>query len=939
MRRIVFIFIVIFSSLLYAQREKTEADGPNRKLIKPVAQGPDIGYALMTKGELVNCFMNFGGLTDSYFQTDFYNFMWPKSKGIIASGDNAVDDFSFMFGRKGNVIDAFTAYRQEDWSPVPGSWGMYHAKDQPAELKYNDFPHLAVSDIPATWPEGYFDEDGNFIETPGEHHWPGSYRLDINPKSPTYGQEVIGEFAADRVIYAALDDHTNLTNPPLGIRLDIEAYEYGRPYAADFHFYDITITNTSDTYLDSCYWGFYYDIDYGEYEDEAYYTYNSGLNPGPWDVIYELDPEITDPNEPETGVFGVAFLKTPKDLGITDSHYYLDTGPTTDEQLWPIMSSNPNDPNISMTKADYFHGSDVRLDDYTLTQTNFGYDWVCLTSTGPFDLAPGESVKSVVVVCGGDNVEDFMANIEMAKSMMEKNYQGPSGPKPPSLYAVPGDQQVTLYWTDEPERAPDPFSGEYDFEGYKIYRSEDNGQSWGTEILDGSGRLVGYVPVATFDLNNSFSGLDPLNANFNLGSNTGIRHSWVDTDVKNGVNYAYTITAYDHGDPASNIMAFESSKGTKSTEHNFIVVTPEPRALGFVDPLAEYRAISGHAKGYLDIEVIDPFVVTDHIYHIAFVDSPALDFNVIDATTGELKLEAYPINRDEAPVVDGFRVRVNGDETFGGIKAVTDEYGRNVLGSQNPDTTNSWYVEVMSWNRGDFAARTSDYEIRFTANGSNVGTRIGTSIEIKETVPFEVWNTTYNRQVTAIVLDDGDGAYEEGELIYLVNVPYDNPNIGDTYNLDILNNVPYQISINNTPEDTLKRIPIEGQIVKIITNRGFTPSDIFEIKLTNPSFSEINKEELSGIRVVPNPYVVNAAWETAKNVRQIQFMYLPPICTISVYTTRGELVRKLEHTDGSGRLSWNLTSQSNQDLAFGVYIYVVKTPDGKEYVGKFALIK
>jgi len=326
------------------------------------------------------------------------------------------------------------------------------------------------------------------------------------------------------------------------------------------------------------------------------------------------------------------------------------------------------------------------------------------------------------------------------------------------------------------------------------------------------------------------------------------------------------------------------------------------------------------------------------VYHVVFSDSPAVDFGVVDATTGETKLTSYPINTPDMPVVDGFRVVVHGDETFGGVKEVLDEYGRNVLGADHTDTTGSWYVEVLEkW--GDFDAKTSDYEIRFTAEGSKVGVRIGRKVEIAEWVPFEVWNVTFGQRVTAVVLDDGDREFDEGERMYIVNLPYQDLEIGQTYDLDIKAAVPYQVTIENADSDTLGRPPIEGQKILIRTSRAHTPDDLYEIRFEGYSFGEYTESDLAGIRVVPNPYVVNAAWERAMNVRRIEFMYLPPECTIKVYTTRGELVKTLHHNSGTGSLDWNLTSDNNQDLAFGVYIYVVETPDGKKFLGKFALIK
>lgn len=941
---VLFTLVMLISQILYAEdKGDREKDIFDLQIAKPTAQSPDVGYAIQKKGEIANVFHNYGQLTDGYINQDFYNHCWPISKGAIAAGANATDDVSFLFAYKGNVIDGFTKLRNEDWGPVVGSWGRYHAKDQPDELKINDFPHLAVSDVKLSWPEGYDDSLGNFISTPGERHWPGKFRINIDSTSASYGEPVCGEFAADREIYCAIDDHDNLQNPPLGIRLDVQTYEYGRPYAFDFHFYEVVVTNTSSVYLDSCWWGYYYDFDYGEYEDECYYTYNCGLNPGDWDVIYNLDPVIDDPNEFETGVVGFAFFKTPKDMGITDSHYYLDTGPTTDEELWPIISSNPNDPNVPIPVSSYFHGSNVRLDDYTLTQTNadpIGFDWVVISATGPFSLDAGESVVTVTALVFGDDVEDFKANVNMAKDMYLKGYQGPSGPKAPKLYAVPGDEQVTLYWESTPETTPDPFSGEFDFEGYKIYRSQDGGQSWGEEINDGFGSTVGYKPVAQFDVYNSISGLDPLSTTFNLGSNTGIVHSWVDTDVENGYEYTYTITAYDQGSPSTNIQAFESARGATEAEDNFLKITPTPRAQGFIPPGVTYEHTHGFGKGYLDIEIVDPDMITNHTYQVAFVDSPSLTFNIIDATANETYPINYPINEDEMPVIDGFNVRVNGDDTFGDIKNITDEFGRGVFGPDNSDTTGSWYVNILPWTRGDFYARTSDYEIRFTPQGSNVGKALSSNVTVVETVPFEVWNTTLGKQVTAIVIDQGgDLTFAEGEDIYIINLDYQHFNIGESFPIDLVNDVAYKIAIMNAPEDTLNLIPTDGQIVSICTNRAFVASDTFQINFELPSFKSVTDAELSEVRVVPNPYIVNAAWETARNVRRLQFMFLPPICDILIYTIRGELVTKINHVDGTGSENWNITSDSNQELAYGVYIYIVKTANGKEHMGKFALIK
>ncbi|GBD93898.1 hypothetical protein BMS3Abin05_01493 [bacterium BMS3Abin05] len=70
------------------------------------------------------------------------------------------------------------------------------------------------------------------------------------------------------------------------------------------------------------------------------------------------------------------------------------------------------------------------------------------------------------------------------------------------------------------------------------------------------------------------------------------------------------------------------------------------------------------------------------------------------------------------------------------------------------------------------------------------------------------------------------------------------------------------------------------------------------------------------------------------------FTHLPSECTIKIYTVTGELVRKLDHKDlDSGQEFWDLRNESNMDVSYGLYLYVVTTPNGKEKGGKFAIVR
>ena len=80
----------------------------------------------------------------------------------------------------------------------------------------------------------------------------------------------------------------------------------------------------------------------------------------------------------------------------------------------------------------------------------------------------------------------------------------------------------------------------------------------------------------------------------------------------------------------------------------------------------------------------------------------------------------------------------------------------------------------------------------------------------------------------------------------------------------------------------------------------------------------------------------------------LQFTNLPTVCDIHIYTLSGERVITLHHEnklksdegdDVKGWEYWNLLSFNQQEVAYGCYIYVVETPQGKKKIGKFVILR
>lgn len=88
-------------------------------------------------------------------------------------------------------------------------------------------------------------------------------------------------------------------------------------------------------------------------------------------------------------------------------------------------------------------------------------------------------------------------------------------------------------------------------------------------------------------------------------------------------------------------------------------------------------------------------------------------------------------------------------------------------------------------------------------------------------------------------------------------------------------------------------------------------------------------EALKDIRIVPNPYNIKAQALQLKvgDPNTLNFYNIPPFCDIMIYTERGDLIKTIHHTDGSGDESWNSVTSSKQVIVSGVYIAYFEVTD------------
>jgi len=109
---------------------------------------------------------------------------------------------------------------------------------------------------------------------------------------------------------------------------------------------------------------------------------------------------------------------------------------------------------------------------------------------------------------------------------------------------------------------------------------------------------------------------------------------------------------------------------------------------------------------------------------------------------------------------------------------------------------------------------------------------------------------------------------------------------------------------------------------------------------------------LSDVRVVPNPFNINAEdLQFPGEPDKIMFLDIPGYCNIKIYSESGDLVKTLVHDDGSGDEAWgsllveHSASESGQMVVSGVYIALIEetdnsmVPTGNTHVVKFLIVR
>ena len=99
--------------------------------------------------------------------------------------------------------------------------------------------------------------------------------------------------------------------------------------------------------------------------------------------------------------------------------------------------------------------------------------------------------------------------------------------------------------------------------------------------------------------------------------------------------------------------------------------------------------------------------------------------------------------------------------------------------------------------------------------------------------------------------------------------------------------------------------------------------------------TDIAIKALDLIRVVPNPYYGNSAYELNQLGNLVKVTNLPKLCTVSIYSLNGDLIRRLNKDNEQTSLDWDIKNQYGIPIASGVYIFHINAPGIGEHIVKW----
>uniref|UniRef100_A0A7C4TBU0 T9SS type A sorting domain-containing protein n=1 Tax=candidate division WOR-3 bacterium TaxID=2052148 RepID=A0A7C4TBU0_UNCW3 len=874
--------------------------------------------------------------------------------------------------------------------------------------------------------KGMSPSDPNAIIFMYPTNWPPP--PDVFPMAP----QEIKSHQDSWCVYNDLDPNYHVAGDtrPIGLEVYQTVYAWNLSTTQDIIFIRYEVKNVTDPpkTLKHCYFGICTDNDIGNEADPNQNDIISGIV-GQWYVIdgeslwvdnvgYQWQNETEPGWDSFPGAIAFDYLQSPWDLkpgqdkdedGIPDEHerdsaYFATSVP---DSLWDVDGDGTPDwrdpseiPQMGMTAFKRFTlNLEPNKDNeryITLQGYNFKtlvyepYDTVppspddqrFLQCSGPFELPP-ESIAIITVgimLTYWDHENDSRPDTAIAKIdrqtqyIYDMNWLLPGPPPPPTLTCVPGDKKVTLIWDNIAETTPDPYYQvvhtadptspvydpyylEYDFEGYRVWKSL-------------TGKTGSWELLASYDLANGikFEDVSQPESIRLIANDTGLVHSFVDNNVRNGFNYYYAVTSFDYN-YVKTIEGNDTFPRPIWFESGQVSVTAAPRSepANLVNGTSSKFLVSGNPLllDYAQSEIVHPLAVENDSFYIHF-DAPRIDSIYLVDTSGTKKryrprFICSLLDHDLAPLDSGSYYLNFGERTIhefipykGIITKLTiispnfsDEQIKIFDSIEVTGTYPSSNLEITPVNfytaYGAWAYRGNDYEVIWKAIDGVVKTVTIIDKMVNDTIPYTPFKNTEATAGLAMgwcFTNAKSENWTPSETLKLSGGP---PN---TTKYLYLNGA--LIALNKGSGITER--PSDGDIWTLVASSNYTPAPVcctIKFKSTMAQLRTDTTITLN-VKVVPNPYIVHNEWQQSSLIRRLKFINLPGECTIRIFNLNGELIKTIVHKetftgskvlgDAGGDEWWDLLSENKQLVASGVYIFHIQSKVG-EQVGKFAIIR
>ena len=952
----------------------------------------------------------------SMAKTGCCTYYWTQSPmvGALINGLPSVS-----VGVRGSVRD-----HEEEFEPLPGYDAGYTDTDANIGIAFSDIPES----WPALWarekdPTGTFESviynaDGSSDTL----YFPG-IEPELGPDGFPDAPCGLG-VQADREAYFVVTDNdpqegntfaSNQGVGPLNVRFDIWVLNYSSTFGNDGLIFIQKMTNVGKDTLKDLYMGIAGDPDAPE-QGGAEWTDDMAL------LITENDPHIAeklvdtsdahllenfaivyDRDDAAEGYLtsgvgwvGAKFLDLTKfNSDGTDSTYGISTFYTFEYSM--DSQSDAQAYNEQMTHGIQTpHNIEPYEYDHYQKPYSYGPDITWVIAGGPMDVAPGEQVIFTFADFVGINETDLTRNAKLFQSLYDNNCATPKPPDQPVVQAAVDESKVVLMWDDRSEFSLDPVTGKNAFQGYRVYRSTDRGNTWGTVITDVNGDPTDFFkPLAIYDYDDNVSGAHAMTdprIYYNLGSNTGLKYSFVDNNIINGYEYWYAVSAYDGVDDwaGAPVDPMENSKAKNafySDDDNTIAIVAQSKAAGFTKGTEREAAhTSGESDAVLNLVEADAFELVflgdslspqdfeskGYSYKVTFNQTTVGDtatvnsWNMINTSTGDTVVanDTDVESGSFKHVVDGFiPVFSLGSWSVTSFDSAKQTVNQDTAGailfsginSNSNDGTWAGFVEntpldPQPSDRPDSDLLQKDIEFRFTNDGS-IATYFNATLSVIETIdiPFEVWSVEDNKEINAVIYmaagskpiyeEDAENPshYKFTKNFFVMPVYEDYTGVGmaDYYTNT---NIGWMFQFNKA--ETLFQ---PGDVFNVYFRNPLLPGDVYDIT-TEADVYTVTKGDLDEIVVVPNPYNATSVYEHIAFIREVQFIGLPEQCLIRIFNTAGELVQVIKHDmnspgyRGPSIEAWDLRTYNNQEVSFGVYVFHVIS-NNQEFTGKLAVIK